>query len=541
LSKRQRHRQTRRRRRHTSHVSSKRRLAAIGSLGLGATLAVGGTAQAADFTVTNLNPNGPGSLAQAVIDSNNNPGADRVLFQSGLSGTISLTGGLLFVNDTTQILGPGADTITVTLDPGNNAYEIFNVSDGSPGTFSDVTVSGLTLTGAQGYSTTPGGAIVSFERLTVSNMVISGNHSLTEGGGIWAGGGGTLDVESSTISDNTATDYGGAIYANAADVTIQNSTVSGNVVGEDGAGVYSGSGGNLLAIQNSTIANNTVTAPNGDTGGGVFFCCGEGADRLSIQSSTISGNSTAGHGGGVYTFDDVIGGYPPSLSNTIVAGNTAVSAAPDVETLGPDGSLDAAFSLIGSTSGATINSTGPNLLGADPQLGPLAFNGGPTQTQALAQSSPAVDAGNAALTSDQRGFTRPFDFGSTANAAGGNGADIGAFELAPTSCQGKAPTIVARVGQTTNGTPGVDVIVGTDGRDVIKGGKGKDIVCARSGNDKVSAGKGNDRVNGDKGKDNLSGQAGKDTLKGGKGKDTLKGGKGNDKLKGGKGKDKEVQ
>ena len=538
MSKRQRHGQTRRRRGHSSRVSSKRRLAAAGGLGLGATLALGGTAHATDFTVTNLNPNGPGSLAQAVIDSNNNPGADRVLFQSGLSGTISLTGGLLFVNDATQVLGPGADTITVTLDPGNNGYEVFNVSDGSPGTFSDVTISGLTLTGAQGYPTSPGGAIVSFERLTVSNVVITANHSQTEGGGIWAGGGGTLDVESSTISNNTATGYGGAIYANNADVTIQSSTLSGNVVGEDGAGVYSGSGGNLLAIQNSTIANNTVTAPNGDTGGGVFFCCGEGADRLSIQSSTISGNSTAGHGGGVYTFDNVIGGYRPSLSNTIVAGNTAVSAAPDVETLGPDGSLDAAFSLIGVTSGATINSTGPNLLGADPQLGPLASNGGTTQTMALPASSPAVDAGNTALTGDQRGSTRPFDFASTANAVGGNGADIGAFELAPSSCQGKAPTIIARSGQTTNGTPGVDVIVGTDKRDVIKAGRGKDIVCGRSGNDKITGGKGNDKVSGDNGKDKLSGQAGKDLLKGGKGKDKLQGGKGNDKLKGGKGRDK---
>jgi hypothetical protein len=33
-----------------------------------------------------------------------------------------------------------------------------------------------------------------------------------------------------------------------------------------------------------------------------------------------------------------------------------------------------------------------------------------------------------ASTADQRGAPRPFDFGSLANAAGGDGSDIGAFE-----------------------------------------------------------------------------------------------------------------
>lgn len=62
-----------------------------------------------------------------------------------------------------------------------------------------------------------------------------------------------------------------------------------------------------------------------------------------------------------------------------------------------------------------------------------ADNGGPTQTYALTIDSPALDAGNpngctdqsaAALTTDQRGSTRPTD------GDGMNGArcDIGAFE-----------------------------------------------------------------------------------------------------------------
>ena len=39
-----------------------------------------GRLAAADFTVTNTNSSGPGSLYQAITDANNTPGADRILF-----------------------------------------------------------------------------------------------------------------------------------------------------------------------------------------------------------------------------------------------------------------------------------------------------------------------------------------------------------------------------------------------------------------------------------------------------------------------------
>src|SRR5205823_15034975 len=75
-----------------------------------------------------------------------------------------------------------------------------------------------------------------------------------------------------------------------------------------------------------------------------------------------------------------------------------------------------------------------NLVGVDPRLGPLANNGGPTQTMALLPGSPALNAGSNALipagvTTDQRGsgFARVW--------AGGT-VDIGAFEV-----QDDPPTI----------------------------------------------------------------------------------------------------
>src|SRR5439155_8804241 len=73
-----------------------------------------------------------------------------------------------------------------------------------------------------------------------------------------------------------------------------------------------------------------------------------------------------------------------------------------------------------------------NIVGNDPLLDPqLRNNGGKTPNHALRVGSLAIDAGNSgtpAVTSDQRGRVRPYDFPSIPNAAGGNGSDIGAFE-----------------------------------------------------------------------------------------------------------------
>jgi hypothetical protein len=85
-------------------------------------------------------------------------------------------------------------------------------------------------------------------------------------------------------------------------------------------------------------------------------------------------------------------------------------------------------------SGHSLNQTGPNVFGVDPQLGGLANNGGPSQTEAPSASSPVVDKGSASgLNSDQRGVLRPIEFPAIPNAAGGDGSDMGAVELQPSN------------------------------------------------------------------------------------------------------------
>ena len=79
--------------------------------------------------------------------------------------------------------------------------------------------------------------------------------------------------------------------------------------------------------------------------------------------------------------------------------------------------------------GFLTNST--DRINLDPKLGPLADNGGLTFTHGLLPGSPAIDRGKSDSTTptDQVGEPRVFDFAAIANASGGDGSDIGAFEL----------------------------------------------------------------------------------------------------------------
>jgi predicted outer membrane repeat protein len=415
MTKRQR-RQKRKQRRHEPGRSPVRREITIGAgLALGATLGVPAGANAADYLVTNTSdafPSAPaGSLRAAMATADMDPTPDRVLFQSGLSGTITLAGALPDLDYPTQIVGPGPGQITIN----GNGHQIMYIDPGPGG---DVAISGLTLSG--GFAPVDGGAIRCYNAdLTIADSVIAGNTvsgSPARGGGISIIGG-NLTLLSSTLSGNTTTEDGGGIFSQNGSVNISNSTIDNNHAGsgfDSGGGIWSTGAG--LSIENSTFYRNSA----GYRGGGIYAST---TSPATIDSTTVSNNSAAYYGGGIWAFTSPTA---PTVTNTIAANNTAGSIGPDL-----NGDFNAAFSLIENTSGATVNSSvpGSNIVGQDPQLGALASNGGPTRTMALPQASPAVDKGSSALSSDQRGLPRPVDFLAIPNATGGNGADIGAFEL----------------------------------------------------------------------------------------------------------------
>ena len=166
----------------------------------------------------------------------------------------------------------------------------------------------------------------------------------------------------------------------------------------------------------ATLTNCTVSGNSaGSNGGGLDNEYG----TATLNECTVSGNTAVGNGGGVYT--RALGST--TVSNTIVAGNTAATGGPDAfGTFTSQGN-----NLIGETDGSSgwVSSdlTGTIALPLDARLAPLGNYGGPTQTIWLLPGSPAINAGNIALipagiTTDQRGDPRIV-----------NGmVDIGAYE-----------------------------------------------------------------------------------------------------------------
>jgi Ca2+-binding RTX toxin-like protein len=259
---------------------------------------------------------------------------------------------------------------------------------------------------------------------------------------------------------------------------------------------------------NSTISGNTARC----RGGG--FSVFDTAAITALTALTVSDNSAASGGGGVDNEAGANGASPLSARGTIFSGNTPAGCAGDGQRFMEGGNLD---------SGNSCGLGSSDLLGVDPLLGPLRFNGGPTRTRLPVTFSPVVNfiSGPCPTQFDQRGVARPV----------GGRCDIGAVEATP------APLCTA-IGSSIAGTPGNDVLVGTPGSDVIAGLGGNDTINGGGGNDLVCAGAGNDVVVGGAGNDRLRGEAGNDKLIGGPGRDVLEGGAGKDKLKGGKGKDK---
>jgi len=403
---------------------------------VGATLLMGGAAQAATLTVgTTADSSGATdcavatntdcTLRDAINDANSDPGS-TITFRSGLSGTITLGTSLPALLQAATISGPGAGQLTVDANGVSNVLAIVL------GANAPVTISGLTMTGGDSGSIKYGGGIYSDNAtLTLKDMVVSGNQTGDRGGGGVGVIGGSLTMENSTVSGNTANgsgSFGGGVYlqsGSGAEATIRSSTISGNE-GGFGGGIYFDYS-TSATLENSTVYDNTSR----NEGGGVYHFGAPGGPGLTVTGSTITHNRAI-RGGGIASGGDPLDGQPV-LRDTIVFGNTADSADEGDDLSAEDGSMDAGFSLIGSIDpDTTLNQTGPNLLGQDPQLGPLANNGGSTQTQKPALASPVIDQGSAfGLGSDQRALGRPVEIPTIPNAAGGDGSDIGAVELQP--------------------------------------------------------------------------------------------------------------
>lgn len=261
---------------------------------------------------------------------------------------------------------------------------------------------------ATSTSTSRGGAILNEGLLFLSDCTLDGNEAL-EGGGIYNDG--FLLGGSCTFSGNEARNLGGGPG--------------------DGGAIFS------TTLGATVLADSTFTGNGADGRGGAVF--GDFDTFLELVNSTLSGNT----GPDVLRFENI---NQATLSHLTIQGNTGTGI---VTNLSQTIFVDVTSSIVSGSSVANCSFSGAVTPGSltslasdgscgfaasggfdntDPELGPLADNGGLTLTHLPAPSSLAVDHAASFATCpdfDQRGILRP-------DGDGGAGAcDIGAVELLP--------------------------------------------------------------------------------------------------------------
>jgi parallel beta-helix repeat protein len=356
------------------------------------------------------------SASDTVVQAAATPGiaTDRVfVINSGLSVTIS---GLTIANGLAAqaggIYSEGSLTLNSCVVTGNSAVDSF---------------------------VSAGGGIFTRGPLTISESVITGNHCTgifgATGGGIEGVGDESLSITNSTISGNTAM-FGAGLRKLRGTADLANCTISGNTAAGSAGGMEISEA--TVTLTNCTISGNT--ANGGGRGSGVHTIAvnGDASASLTLIGCTLTNNTGVG-GAAIFTESAIA--FPAvttDLNDTLVAGNTG----PNFVTTGTNASLvSEGYNL--DSDGTSGFSGATDIVGApaspiDAKLGPLQDNGGPTFTHELLTGSPAIDHGknSSGSTTDQRGtgFARTFDNPAIANATGGDGTDIGAFEVQAAVC-----------------------------------------------------------------------------------------------------------
>jgi predicted outer membrane repeat protein len=409
---------------------------------------------AATFNVTNtLDDGSSGSFRWAINQANGNgAGSDDITVIT--SGTVTLTSDLPVLTSDVIISGNN-----LTID-GNGMYSALSIQDNINDPDINVTINNLIIincSGSKGSAlyvhtdgsvvmvndcefnnnvvTDKGGAIWNRGILTINDSEFNGNQATQDGGAILMNNNdGSLTINECVFDGNSALDQGGAISVeNGGMATINMSTFIANLSPNDDAGaiyisdgtvdIYqstfydnnSGDGGGALQLNDGmlTMENSTLSGNIANGRGGAIRISGGTVDLISV---TMTENTASSRGGGVA----INSGTTLNISNSILALNLSNSTGQDIYSEGT--LISSGFNIVFADDQNIFTPMLSDMEGVDPELGPLADNGGPTMTHALQFGSPAFENGGNCLSVDQRDIPRP-----------GVNCSIGAFEgqLAP--------------------------------------------------------------------------------------------------------------
>ena len=434
------------------------------------------------------------TLRAAIDQANASPGSDEIELPKGTlqltqpaasTGTGDNSTGDLDVSESVEIngRGPNKTVIEQTVRDG----VLYNAAPFAGFSAPGLILNGVTLTGGRvgGAGEGGGGGFRNDEFALFDNVVVRDNVAVSDADDDVPGGGivsfGILGLSDTTVRDNKAvgrgdtSPVGGGILIGDGSLSVQNgSKIVGNSAKlRDGvAGRFASGGGVVLRnpgsepgdavlVADSTIADNSAFGGKDARAGGISAGVGTYVDlngttvsgnrsRLAgglyalsstatIVNSTFSGNSdTKGGGAAIWqqgesqmiqlTHVTVAQNHPSDSHFAIESGEQAqagslrltgsIVANPGTECGGEAGAVEAeARNVISDDSCSDPPVTNDDI--ANPKLKPLSDNGGTTETHALKLSSPAIGlVPTCTLGVDQRGEPR----------ASGAACDSGAFE-----------------------------------------------------------------------------------------------------------------
>ena len=274
------------------------------------------------YTVNSSNDSGAGSLREAIALANENAGLDTIVIEADevrLNSKIQ-------ISDSVEIKGNDA-VITQT-----GQENIFVIDDSDDDSQLSVSFSDLTLTGAKSQS--EGGAIATWEDLSLDRVTVKDNHSVASGGGVYAYGS-TLVINNSIFEGNKVSvdaqslNEGGAIYVKGKSyVTIDSSIFTKNEartsaihldtveLNASNLEITDNTGRGILAFNSLMHLDNALVSGNNRSG--IAFGI---ATELVLSSSTISNNSGK-FGAGLA----VESSGKATITDSIIEGNSATNA-----------------------------------------------------------------------------------------------------------------------------------------------------------------------------------------------------------------------
>jgi hypothetical protein len=351
------------------------------------------------FVVTNTSDSGLGSLRQAILNANANPGLDTITFQipgSGLHTIIPLSP-LPAVTDSVVIDGysqPGSRANSLSV--GDNAVLNIEIDGESAGSGAN----GLTLHG--GGSTVQGLMVDRFQYAAV--YVDSASPSLIQGNFLGTNGTAALPNDFGVLIGGGAT--GNTVGGTAAGAR---NVVSGNNVGV----VLIGAGTSGNVVEGDYIGTNAAgTAALGNTSFGVYLLAGASSNTIGGTAAgarnVISGNAIYG----VLMQDSV-------TSGNVVAGNYIGTNPAGTTALGNS----AHGVYIGGASGNVVGGTAAgarNVISGNRYSGVILYGVGTTHNVVAGDYLGTNAAGNAALPNGETGVE--IGGGAAGNTVGGTAA-----------------------------------------------------------------------------------------------------------------------